>query len=372
MSKKKENRRSETSSSRPRSLSLSLSLSLFRLSASPALASTSKTHRRGRTAGPRSTPQGPCRPWRDEFSAGGTTAQKRWNAESAGALVPSPLSSRVLSLSLVARRSRRAVEALVASQRSSKIEARHAIHPEEARENAATKRERERAKTMDKKKNSRAGRAVFFLLLLYPLPSIDNLFLTVARSLAWPLLLQQQLRLLQRLRLPEMLAKVRKEAVEKRRNGRAPGWRLMARSSRSLAHSLAHLDLLLNSRPPLKTLPLQKKVIVWLRATGDAPILKQQRYKVGANERFSKVVDLLRERLKKDSLVRAAFFSFFCPPCFFFSTSTSTSTSSFFSFFLSSLFSFLSSSTSKSPSPRASTSASGRSRSRTARRAARS
>lgn len=53
-------------------------------------------------------------------------------------------------------------------------------------------------------------------------------------------------------------------------------------------------------------------MIVWLRATGDAPILKQQRYKVGANERFSKVVDLLRERLKKDSLVRV--FSFYPSP----------------------------------------------------------
>jgi len=79
---------------------------------------------------------------------------------------------------------------------------------------------------------------------------------------------------------------------------------------------------------------------VWLRATGDAPILKQQRYKVGSNERFSKVVDLLRERLKKESLV-SCFFVFF-PSFLFFSTSTSTSSSLslFFSFFF--LFSFLS------------------------------
>ena len=74
------------------------------------------------------------------------------------------------------------------------------------------------------------------------------------------------------------------------------------RSSRSSLSHLHDLDLL----PPLK-----KKVIVWLRATGDAPILKQQRYKVGANERLSKVVDILRERLKKDSLVRVLLFCVF-------------------------------------------------------------
>lgn len=80
-------------------------------------------------------------------------------------------------------------------------------------------------------------------------------------------------------------------------------------------------------------------MIVWLRATGDAPILKQQRYKVGANERFSKVVDILRERLKKDSLVRERECFFFF--AFFFSLSPTSTTLIIFSFFLSSLSLFL-------------------------------
>ena len=94
------------------------------------------------------------------------------------------------------------------------------------------------------------------------------------------------------------------------------------RSSRSSLSHLHDLDLL----PPLK-----KKVIVWLRATGDAPILKQQRYKVGANERFSRVIDILRERTKKDTLVRKVLlrFAFF----FFLSFSDLGRSSFLFSFF---------------------------------------
>lgn len=89
-------------------------------------------------------------------------------------------------------------------------------------------------------------------------------------------------------------------ARERRTNGSDAGRWFLALFS--LAHR-ANLDLLVSEK---------LSVIVWLRATGDAPILKQQRYKVGANERFSKVVDLLRERLKKDSLVRV--FSFYPSP----------------------------------------------------------
>jgi hypothetical protein len=214
----------------------------------------------------------------------------------------------------------------------------------------------------------------FFLLFLHP----GSTSFSVARSLAWPLLLQQQLRLLQRLRLPEMQAKVREEPVKKDETKDAPGARADGRClgllARLLTWPLARLERV-GVDPDLlkkKKLKNSKKVVVWLRATGDAPILKQQRYKVGSNERFSKVVDLLRERLKKESLV-SCFFVFF-PSFLFFSTSTSTSSSLSLSSFLFSFFSLssLSSSTSKSLSLRASTSASAFSHWRTARRAARS
>ena len=65
------------------------------------------------------------------------------------------------------------------------------------------------------KKNSEAS--VFFLLPPFAL-IYENPF-SSRRALAWPLLLRQQLRLLQRLRLPEMLAKVREEPVKKAKVG---------------------------------------------------------------------------------------------------------------------------------------------------------
>jgi hypothetical protein len=76
-----------------------------------------------------------------------------------------------------------------------------------------------------------------------------------------------------------------------------------------------------------------RAVVVWLRATGDAPILKQQKVKVRpalgvpqsgawaragaralsgwrcrqvlASEKFAKIVDVLRQKTKSDQLVRA-------------------------------------------------------------------
>ncbi|EIE19375.1 autophagy protein [Coccomyxa subellipsoidea C-169] len=44
------------------------------------------------------------------------------------------------------------------------------------------------------------------------------------------------------------------------------------------------------------------QVIVWLRATGDAPILKQQKVKISANEKFSKIVEVLRTKTKSEQV----------------------------------------------------------------------
>ena len=43
-------------------------------------------------------------------------------------------------------------------------------------------------------------------------------------------------------------------------------------------------------------------VVVLLKATGDAPILKQSKFKVGVEERFTFVVDFLRKQLKAESV----------------------------------------------------------------------
>ena len=48
------------------------------------------------------------------------------------------------------------------------------------------------------------------------------------------------------------------------------------------------------------------KVIVVLKAVGDAPILKQERVKISGVERFVKVVDFLRKQLQRDSVVSPA------------------------------------------------------------------
>lgn len=48
---------------------------------------------------------------------------------------------------------------------------------------------------------------------------------------------------------------------------------------------------------------LVDKVIIHLRATGDAPLLKQDKVKVSGTERFATVVDFLRKQLQRDSVV---------------------------------------------------------------------
>lgn len=45
-----------------------------------------------------------------------------------------------------------------------------------------------------------------------------------------------------------------------------------------------------------------KKVVVLFRATGDAPILKQNKFKIGAAEQFGKVVEFLRKQLHRDTV----------------------------------------------------------------------
>ncbi len=51
------------------------------------------------------------------------------------------------------------------------------------------------------------------------------------------------------------------------------------------------------------------KVVVHFQHTGDAPILKEKKFKVPADARFSTIATLLRSKLRlaaDDSLVRAA------------------------------------------------------------------
>eukprot|EP00793_Prasinoderma_coloniale_P000625 PRCOL_00003774-RA len=44
------------------------------------------------------------------------------------------------------------------------------------------------------------------------------------------------------------------------------------------------------------------KVVVLLKATGDAPILKQSKFKVNATDRVAKVADFVRKNVKKDAV----------------------------------------------------------------------
>eukprot|EP00897_Mesotaenium_endlicherianum_P009922 jgi/Mesen1/8959/ME000056S08366 len=48
--------------------------------------------------------------------------------------------------------------------------------------------------------------------------------------------------------------------------------------------------------------PAGDAVVVLFRATGDAPILRQAIFKIGAAERFSKVMEFLRKQLHRDTL----------------------------------------------------------------------
>ncbi|XP_022715270.1 ubiquitin-like protein ATG12 isoform X1 [Durio zibethinus] len=45
-----------------------------------------------------------------------------------------------------------------------------------------------------------------------------------------------------------------------------------------------------------------RKVVVHLRATGDAPILKQAKFKILGSDKFAKVIDFLRRQLHRDTL----------------------------------------------------------------------
>ncbi|AEE33061.1 unnamed protein product [Arabidopsis thaliana] len=45
-----------------------------------------------------------------------------------------------------------------------------------------------------------------------------------------------------------------------------------------------------------------RKVVVHLRATGGAPILKQSKFKIPGTDKFAKVIDFLRRQLHSDSL----------------------------------------------------------------------
>ncbi|KAK9102453.1 hypothetical protein Sjap_019707 [Stephania japonica] len=45
-----------------------------------------------------------------------------------------------------------------------------------------------------------------------------------------------------------------------------------------------------------------RKVVVHLRATGDAPILKQAKFKISGTDKFAKVIEFLRRQLHRDTL----------------------------------------------------------------------
>ncbi|XP_022889494.1 ubiquitin-like protein ATG12 [Olea europaea var. sylvestris] len=45
-----------------------------------------------------------------------------------------------------------------------------------------------------------------------------------------------------------------------------------------------------------------RKVVVHLRATGDAPILKQAKFKISGTDKFVKVIDFLRRQLHRETL----------------------------------------------------------------------
>ncbi|WCJ39433.1 Ubiquitin-like protein ATG12 [Euphorbia peplus] len=45
-----------------------------------------------------------------------------------------------------------------------------------------------------------------------------------------------------------------------------------------------------------------RKVIVQLKATADAPILKQNKFKIDATDKFAKVIDFLRRQLHRETV----------------------------------------------------------------------
>ncbi|KAL7208134.1 hypothetical protein ACSBR1_029979 [Camellia fascicularis] len=54
-----------------------------------------------------------------------------------------------------------------------------------------------------------------------------------------------------------------------------------------------------------------RKVVVHLRATGDAPILKQAKFKIAGTDKFAKVIDFLRRQLHRETLVDDSLYLFF-------------------------------------------------------------
>ncbi|KAJ8756058.1 hypothetical protein K2173_024605 [Erythroxylum novogranatense] len=45
-----------------------------------------------------------------------------------------------------------------------------------------------------------------------------------------------------------------------------------------------------------------RKVVVQLKATADAPILKQNKFKIPGNDKFVKVIDFLRRQLHRETV----------------------------------------------------------------------
>jgi ubiquitin-like protein ATG12 len=48
--------------------------------------------------------------------------------------------------------------------------------------------------------------------------------------------------------------------------------------------------------------PAARKVVVFFKAIGDAPILKQSKFKIGGVEKFAKVIDFLRKQVHRETL----------------------------------------------------------------------
>ncbi|KAG2654417.1 hypothetical protein PVAP13_1NG526400 [Panicum virgatum] len=47
---------------------------------------------------------------------------------------------------------------------------------------------------------------------------------------------------------------------------------------------------------------VDQKVVVHVRSTGDAPILKQSKFKISGRDKFLKVIEFLRRQLHQDTL----------------------------------------------------------------------
>ncbi|KAH1073200.1 hypothetical protein J1N35_025528 [Gossypium stocksii] len=57
-----------------------------------------------------------------------------------------------------------------------------------------------------------------------------------------------------------------------------------------------------NFAPTLAHSMTPSPIVVHLRATGDAPILKQAKFKILGTDKFAKVIDFLRRQLHRDTL----------------------------------------------------------------------